>query len=134
MDWQSWVDEGLIVRDEEQKREAPDTVSQAWDVALRARQSYLAGDLDAADELLREVFLTATHALVQSEGFTPCVECDLKLARKAAEAYFGPSITGDLFDTVDVIDAGSDDTNHAVKRGVTASATYAAVVGSRLDL
>ena len=58
MDWQSWVDEGLIVRDEQQKREAPDTVSQAWDVALHARQSYLAGDLDTADKLLREVFLT----------------------------------------------------------------------------
>ncbi len=134
MDWQAWIDDGLIEPDETQKKTATHTVAAAWNIALDARRQYYAGNLEHADELLREAFRTATHALIQSEGYTPCVDCDLELARRAGVEYFGPTIACDLFDRVDSIDATSNGDGEAVKRGVTACATYAAVVGSRLDL
>jgi hypothetical protein len=136
MDWQAWIDEGLIEPDETQKQTATETVAAAWNIALDARRNYYAGQLEEADELLREAFLTATRALIQHEGYTPCVECDLDLARKAGLEYFGPTIATDLFSSVDVIDGPCNDGehDHAVKRGVMACATYAAVVGSRVDL
>jgi hypothetical protein len=133
MNWQAWIDEGLIEPDEGLRADASATVARAWDIALEARQHYYEGKLAQADDLLREAFLTATRGLLQSEGYTPCVDCDFEFARKTGIEYFGPTIAKDLFGCVDDIDIGCTD-DHAVKKGVMACATYAAVVGSRVEL
>lgn len=134
MDWQPWVDDGVIAQDNSQRAEANQTVAAAWNMAVDARRALQAGDLPAADARLRECFLKAACALVQSEGYAPATNCTFELARKASEAYFGPTIAGDLFSSVDALDADGASDHKAVKRGVTACATFAAVVGSRIDL
>jgi len=134
MDWQSWVDQGYIAPDNKQCKLAGETIAVAWGFSHDARAQYHMGNLHEADELLREAFLNATRALIQSEGYTPCVDCDFELARMAAMNYFGPTISKDLFAAVDDINQGSGEDDRAIKRGVVASATYTAVVGSRLGL
>jgi hypothetical protein len=134
MDWQSWVDEGFIEPDAGQKACATQTVATAWNLALDARRAYEAGDLDSADTLCREALRAASCALLQSEGYSVDEKLTLDHARKTGEAYFGPTITADLFRCLKTIDAGREGRDHAVKRGVMAASTYAAVVGSRIDL
>ena len=134
MDWQPWIDEGLIEPDEGQRAQAAETIAVAWEIAQKARAEHQADNLAQAEDLLRQAFLTATIALIQSEGYSTCTECDLEFARATGERYFGATITQDLFSRLDDINGNGAHDAHAIKRGVVASATYAAVVGSRLDL
>lgn len=98
MDWQRWVDAGVLAPAPTGRIRVEPTIRRAWSRVTDARQASLAGEWDEADEKLRAAFATAGHALVCYHYLDLYGECDFELAEEFAVHFYGEKPVIPLFD------------------------------------
>ncbi|MDY0087594.1 MAG: hypothetical protein RBS78_03460 [Coriobacteriia bacterium] len=97
MDWQRWVDAGILGPAPTGRVRVEPTIRRAWARVGDARDASLSGEWDTADEKLRAAFATAGHALVCYHYLDLYGECDFELAEEFAVGYYGKDFVGPLF-------------------------------------
>lgn len=137
MDWQRWLDDGLVRPSETARERALPTCKHAWDRVVEARAAYLAGEWERADERLRSAMKTATEALFYYHDYEPTAPDSYELAHRACREVFSDWLVERIFDQAEGLhellpleDTVDEETSHAIRRSVAASSELVALIES----
>ncbi|MDA3935883.1 MAG: hypothetical protein PF636_03330 [Actinomycetota bacterium] len=135
MDWQRWIDDGLVRPSDTANERALPHCTDAWDRVVEARHAYLAGQWELADERLRTAMKTAAEALVYYHHFEPTAPDSYELAHRACREVFGERMIERIFDRADILknmmplpETIPELESREVRRSVAASAELVALV------
>ncbi|MBE0417332.1 MAG: hypothetical protein IBX63_06170 [Coriobacteriia bacterium] len=98
MDWQCWVDDGILAPAPMGRVRVEPIIRRAWQRVADSRAAYAVGDWETADTQMRQAFATASHALVCYHYLDLYGECDFELAEKFAVHFYGQSLAGPMFE------------------------------------
>lgn len=98
MDWQCWIDAGILHPAPTGRIRVEPTIRRAWERVSDSRDAYGVGDWEVCDAKLREAFATASHALVCYQNLDLFTDVDFALAEKFAVHFYGPELVGPMFE------------------------------------
>jgi hypothetical protein len=98
MDWQPFVDEGILDSAPRGRIRVEPMIRRAWQRAVEATDASKAGMWDTADAQLRLAFSTASHALVCYDNLDMYGEVDFELAERFGVHYYGEGLVVPLFE------------------------------------
>jgi hypothetical protein len=98
MDWQTFIDEGILDSAPRGRVRVEPMIRRAWQRAVDASAASRAGEWETADAQLRLAFSTASHALVCYDNLDMYGECDFELAERFAVHFYGEKLVGPMFE------------------------------------
>lgn len=98
MNWQRWLEAGILAPAPTGRIRVEPTIRRAWARVGDSRAATLTGDWEVADEKLRAAFATAGHALACYHYLDLYGECDFELAEEFAVDYYGEKSVAPLFE------------------------------------
>lgn len=137
MDWQRWVDAGILGPAPVGRARVKPIIRRAWARVSESHNAYKAGDWESADTKLRAAFATASHALVCYHYVDLYGECDFELAEEFGTHFYGEDFVGPLFERARTLRALmpldpvlSEEMDRKVRNSIASSASYVALVES----
>lgn len=135
MDWQKWVDAGILGPAPAGRLRVEPTIRRAWSRVGDARLAYKAADWETADRKLREAFATASQALVCYHYLDTYDDVDFELAEEFALNFYGEKFVGPIFERARTLrrlmplgDTLDEETDRIVRNSVASSSSYVAIV------
>ncbi|MDF1542774.1 MAG: hypothetical protein RQ731_09080 [Anaerosomatales bacterium] len=98
MDWQPFIDEGILASAPAGRVRVKPIIRRAWQRVADASDLSRKGKWEAADENLRLAFSTASHALVCYHYLDMFGECDFELAERFALHFYEERFVGPMFE------------------------------------
>lgn len=137
MDWQPWVDEGVLGSAPIGRARLEPMIRRAWARVGESSRAYQVGRWETADEKLREAFSTAGHAIVCAQNLDPYGECDFELAEEFAVHAYGERFVRPLFDRArrlrEMLPLDreiSEETDKLIRNSIASSSAFVAYVES----
>lgn len=134
VDWQAWIDEGLLVFREADPEQPMMTIRVAWDKVVAARAAYLREEWEESDVQLRMAFARSTQAIFESYDLELTRFADLDLSHRVAVEVFGERMVDPIFDRAQLLRRMmpirvevTEDMEARVRRSVAASSEYVAL-------
>ncbi len=136
MDWEQFVEGGLIGPAPEAKARSMPLLNEAWDAAIRARRQCVEHEYAASDRSIREAMTIATDSLCQYFGYRFVKPATFDDAQLVCSAYFNPGIADGVFERARILGGMlplpeielEEDLNNRVRHSVGASAELCAMV------
>lgn len=135
MDWQCWVDDGILDSAPAGRARVEPMIRRAWARVGESSAAYGVADWETADARLRAAFATASHALVCYHYLDLYGECDFELAEKFAVHFYGEKFVGPLFERARnlrrMMPLGptlSEQADRKVRNSIASSSSYVALV------
>lgn len=138
MEWEPFVEEGVLEPCDTCKDEAMPRVRDGWDGVVRARARYLECQYDAADAELRLAMALAGESLCLYYGYRPVEPPTFELSERICKAFFKRHIAEGIFERAQILggmmplpnEPLHPDVSRQVRRSVAASSELCALVES----
>ena len=136
MEWEPFIEEGIVVVSDDAKADSMPRLTQAWDGAIRARQRYMECRYDAADAEVRQAMTAAGESLCLYYGYRFAQSPTFETSQRICSAFFKPGIADAVFERACILgqmmplpaEALDEDTDKRVRHSIGASAEICAMV------
>lgn len=134
VDWQSWIDDGLLVVRESDPSQPMKTIRVAWQQVVASREAYLREAWEESDVQLRLAFARCTQAIFESYDLELTRLADLDLSHQVAVEVFGDHLVDPMFERAQILRGlmplhsdVSEELATRIRRSVAASSAYVAL-------
>ncbi len=136
MEWEPFVEEGLLVASPDAKAQSMPRLNDAWDGAILARKECLAYRYDSADAAIRVAMTDAGESLCNYYGYRFAEPATFEASQRVCSAFFKPGIADAVFERALIISGMmplpnerlDEDNEKRVRHCVGASAELCAMV------
>jgi len=98
MEWEPFVEEGLLVAEPEAKSQSLTRLNDAWDGAILARKECLAFHYPEADAAIRVSMTDAGESLCNYYGYRFAKRATFEASQRVCSAFFKPGIADAVFE------------------------------------
>jgi hypothetical protein len=138
MQWEPFVEEGLIVAADDTQGLAMPRVNEGWEANIRARARYGECRYDAANDELRNSMAIAADALTLYYGYRLTREPSFEISERLCTSFFKPNIARAVFDRARILadmlplpeEPLDEDRARRIRHSIGASAELCAMVES----
>lgn len=136
MEWESFVDEGVVEPDDSAKTRSMPRLNEAWDGVIRARQLCLDHAYGYSDAEVRQAMAAAGDSLCLYYGYRLADPATFETSRRICSAFFKPGIADAVFERACILgemlplpsEELDPDVSKRVRHSIGASAELCAMV------